>query len=68
MCIRDRMQSGRYEQSGYEISFSRLSHAAETTLPLVDGKQMELQGRIAVSYTHLDVYKRQALHYWLYMW
>lgn len=44
--IARQMQSGRYEQSGYEISFSRLSHAAETTLPLVDGKQMELQGRI----------------------
>ena len=58
MCIRDRFyveQVGEQRLQVYEHELERLQ-LADVTLVYVEG---EYAGKQAVSYTHLDVYKRQ---------
>ena len=52
-------------QAGYDLPVSTFAGYEDGTLPAGTAK-FEKRGPASVSYTHLDVYKRQALRYPLY--
>ena len=55
MCIRDRYQ---YSATDISANFNPKKHFGD-----VDGEQMSREVFESVSYTHLDVYKRQVFEY-----
>ena len=63
---RQALRPGRaLENSGKSFFLDRRARCAEDR---PDGNAGNGQGREAVSYTHLDVYKRQAYRRWLFLY
>ena len=63
------IKRGDFTPEEYEIAFGEENHLDSMTFALEDGEKMFFSGVVdrmdsieAVSYTHLDVYKRQLLY------
>ena len=61
MCIRDRVKAAVREDSGFQMLLKEGEQVTVKKRIEENVKAPVKQGQVAVSYTHLDVYKRQEL-------